>query len=109
MRILAVIHEQVVQDERRGDRRALDLTASLAMTGGAGIGCVISNISTTGFMARTYAAVAEGGSIWLRIPGFPALPARVIWSRDGRIGCAFDRLLDNAALGHLLADAPHLR
>ncbi|AGH49732.1 MULTISPECIES: PilZ domain-containing protein [Sphingomonadales] len=108
MRILAVIHEQRAEDSRNDTRRPVDINASLRMAGARGIGCVLSNISLAGFMARSYARVEPGRPIWLRVPGFPALAARVIWSDDQRLGCQFETPLSPEMLVRIVAEAPNL-
>lgn len=111
MRILAVIHEQLAQvagDARSDMRRPLDLNASLRTAGTNGIGCLVSNISIAGFMASSYAPVERNSPIWLSIPGFPALPARVIWVEEDRIGCQFETPITPDLLVRIVAEAPNL-
>lgn len=108
MRILAVIHEQVAGDARSDVRRPLDLNASLRTAGTNGIGCLVSNISIAGFMATSYAPVERGSPIWLAIPGFSAVPARVIWVEDNRIGCQFETPITPDLLVRIVAEAPNL-
>ncbi|SNS70268.1 PilZ domain-containing protein [Sphingomonas laterariae] len=108
MRILAVIHEQRSEDARSDARRPVDLNASLRMAGMKGIGCVVSNISIAGFMAKSYAPVQPGSLIWLRVPGFAALSARVVWCDDGRIGCQFETPITPETLVRIVAEAPNL-
>lgn len=108
MRILAIIHEAAVADRRTDSRRPVSLNASFRVEGAAGIGCVVSNISIAGFMAKSYAPVDPGQEIWLRVPGFDALPARVIWAEEDRIGCQFEPPIDPHVLVRIVADAPNL-
>lgn len=108
MRILAVIHEQQAGDARSDVRRPVDLNASLLTAGAIGVGCLVSNISIAGFMARAYAPMVPGSMIWLRVPGFPALPARVMWEDEQRIGCQFETPLPPETLIQIVAEAPNL-
>ncbi|ARS28454.1 PilZ domain-containing protein [Sphingomonas sp. KC8] len=108
MRILAVIHEQQAGDSRSDMRRPVDLNASLRAAGAKGVGCLVSNISIAGFMAQAYAPMAPGSLIWLRVPGFPALPARVMWEDEQRIGCQFETPLSPVMLIEIVAGAPNL-
>ncbi|WP_380872986.1 hypothetical protein ACFB49_38790 [Sphingomonas sp. DBB INV C78] len=108
MRILAVLHEQQAGDARSDVRRPVDLNASLLMAGTKGIGCVVSNISIAGFMATAYSPVSPGALLWLRVPGFAALSARVMWEEDGRIGCQFETPITPETLIGIVADAPNL-
>lgn len=108
MRILAIIHDVAMADQRTDSRRPVNLNASFRVGGTPGIGCVVSNISIAGFMAKSYAPVDPGSEIWLRVPGFDAVPARVIWAEDGRIGCQFEPPLDPHILVRIVADAPNL-
>lgn len=108
MRILAVIHEQFASDARSDSRRPVDINASLRTIGTNGIGCLVSNISIAGFMATSYAPMEQGNPIWLSIPGFPAIPARVIWVEDSRVGCQFETPITPDLLVQIVAEAPNL-
>lgn len=108
MRILAVIHEQFASDARSDSRRPVDLNASLRTMGANGIGCLVSNISIAGFMATSYAPVDVGSLIWLSIPGFGALAARVIWVEADRVGCQFETPISPDLLVRIVAEAPNL-
>lgn len=109
LRILAVIHQPGAQDARSDIRRPIDLNASFRLPGSNGVGCLLSDISAAGFRAKVYGRMARGTQIWLRIPGFAALAARIVWARDGEVGCEFDERLDGALLDLIVSDAPQMQ
>ncbi len=41
-------------------------------------------------------------AIWLRLNGSMPIAARVVWSRDGTIGCRFDSPIERALLRSLM-------
>jgi len=41
-------------------------------------------------------------AIWLRLNGSMPIPARVIWSRDGMMGCRFDAPIERPLLRSLM-------
>jgi len=109
MRILAVLHTYRRDDPRSESRRPVALNASFERFGAAGIGCLVSNISRTGFMGRIYEEVTPGAEIFLRIPRFAAIPARVVWAQGGQVGCEFDYPLEPDLIDAIVSDAPQLQ
>lgn len=108
MRILAVIHEQQADETRSDSRRPVDINASLRTMGANGIGCLVSNISIAGFMATSYAPMERASPIWLSVPGFPAMAARVVWVEENRVGCQFETPISPDLLVQIVAEAPNL-
>ena len=109
MRILAVIHGSDRREQRSDTRRPIDLNARFLDAEARGTGCLLSDISPAGFRARLYAGAAPADLFWLCVPGFAALPARIVWRSGDEVGCAFDHPLDPALLERLLEDAPQIQ
>lgn len=114
MRILAVIHESGRhlpdrRDQRFDRRRPIDLNARFLDSDRQGTGCLLSDISVAGFRARLYGGAAPARLFWLCVPGFPALPARIVWRSGKDVGCEFDHALDPALLDRLLEEAPQIQ
>lgn len=109
MRILAVIHRSDQRDQRSDSRRPIDLNARFLDPEAQGTGCLLSDISVAGFRARVYAGAAPASLFWLCVPGFAALPARVVWRSDDEVGCEFDHPLDPALVERMAEDAPQIQ
>jgi hypothetical protein len=54
----------------------------------------IRNLSATGLMADCEAALAEGDRLVFDLRHIGPVPGAVTWTKDGRIGFAFDRDID---------------
>lgn len=90
-------------DQRRALRRAVRLCAQLRDRGSGGAFDIdVVDLSLTGFRAETSFTLWPGTTVWLRMPGFSALEAKVAW-RDGfRYGCAFAQPLHPAVFDHIV-------
>jgi hypothetical protein len=88
-------------EERRFARIDVDIAAGLRSASGRRASIIVRNVSVDGFMA-------EGAQNC--VPGLPAtfvlfdgrsFAARIVWKRDGHIGCAFETPLDAATLASI--------
>lgn len=77
------------EDRRQAPREEVyHRTRAVSMSGTA-VPLHIVNISATGFMARTEAALAPGETLSLRLPIVGERQAELRWALGGRIGCQF--------------------
>lgn len=79
---------------RREPRLASSTPTSVLELGQHPVDAKLINISSHGFMAETEARIAEGAHIFLTLPGIPGVSARVIWTKNGRIGGEFSEPVD---------------
>jgi hypothetical protein len=88
-------------DERRDDPRALSTlrVAKLVEANGREQLIRLRNVSAGGLMAETGHPLAVGDAVALELSA-QAIPATVVWTRDGTAGLKFDQNVD---LGELLA------
>ena len=88
-------------DERRDDPRALSTLRVAKLTDANGREQLIRlrNVSAGGLMAETGHPLEVGDAVALELSS-QAIPATVVWTRDGTAGLKFDQNVD---LGELLA------
>ena len=89
-------------DQRRAERIEVFLRTTLTSGRKSGINAQLVNISTHGFMVRTSEAFEEQARIRILLPVAGDIPAKVVWSLGGRIGCAFDIPFDEKEFARVL-------
>jgi len=77
-------------------RIAVDLAGQAAVEG------VLNDVSPFGCRLAVTGAFDAGEAVVLRIGGGMEVPAVVVWSGDGAMGCRFDRPMPRAALRPLM-------
>jgi len=56
--------------------------------------CRIRNLSSSGLMAEVHVPLAEDDAVQIELKAGDRLHGRVRWTRDGRMGVAFDRTIE---------------
>ena len=80
---------------RGGPRDSLFLLTSLESTDGAPLGRArVRNLSATGMMADCERPVPSGITLLMELRGVGRVRGKVIWSRNDKIGVAFDHEID---------------
>jgi len=80
---------------RSGPRDSLFLLTNLTSDEGTPLGRArVRNLSATGLMADCERRVPAGSGIVLELRGVGRVSGRVVWSREDKIGIAFDREID---------------
>ncbi|HUD95346.1 PilZ domain-containing protein [Sphingobium sp.] len=80
---------------RSAPRDSLFLLTSISTADGIDLGKArIRNLSATGLMADCERAVAAGTRIELELRGVGKVSGSVAWSREDKIGVAFDEAID---------------
>jgi len=83
--------------ERGSARESMLLLSSLraeAEPGAAPISIRVRNLSAGGLMAECNRRFARGERVEVELRGIGLVGGAVAWSRDGRVGIAFDREID---------------
>lgn len=83
---------------RRKSRRALPLTTDALDSQGAMFALTIRNLSETGLLIETTAAIRVGDHIAIDLPHAGRTGARAIWTSEGLFGCQFDEPVSPATL-----------
>ena len=89
-------------EDRQVRRRAVNFAASLAGAGARTESVSVLDLSSRGFRIRREDACENGSILLIKLPGIEAVRARVVWCRNGELGCAFEEELDQTALEVLL-------
>jgi transcriptional regulator with XRE-family HTH domain len=82
----------------RVPRRRLRLEARGATASGDPAEVLVHNLSATGLLLETAAALAIGERIAIELPHAGATEARVVWTSERLFGCEFDAPISAAAL-----------
>ncbi|HMN53563.1 MAG TPA: helix-turn-helix domain-containing protein [Sphingopyxis sp.] len=85
-------------DARGSTRRKLSLPAEGRQSGGSGLAVLVHNISETGLLLESDAAVAVGDRIEIDLPHAGESPATVMWISGRLAGCRFDAPVSPATL-----------
>jgi len=67
---------------------------------------IVVNTSVGGFMARTDDELEQGERVTVTLPVVGEVGATIRWALGGRIGCQFDRVIDQRQYDALLAALP---
>lgn len=97
-------HFADASEQRATDRRILRLEARAATPAGEG-GIEIHNLSRTGMLVGSIAAVELGTAIEVELPGGACHRAEVVWQDAGLFGCRFTKPLSQATLSAALLRA----
>jgi PilZ domain len=89
------------EDTRRADRLGVTINASLREHGTTKFEVKVIDLSITGFRCETSFTLNPGTRVWLTIPGFGGLEARVAWRDKFLYGFAFEQTLHPAVLNHI--------
>lgn len=81
--------------QRHEVRDSLFLTANFRVNGARDLQQVrVRNLSAGGLMAEVPEPIAQGTPVELELRGVGRVAGRVAWHAAGRIGIAFDRMID---------------
>ena len=92
-------------DRRRAERQLTILRVGVIEIEGSRELCLIRNVSAGGMMAHIYAPIREGQSVLVELKSNQRIAGRIVWTRDGNAGIAFDSRVD---IAELLANPPQL-
>ena len=80
----------VPPERRRARRLAVSVPAQTRGAGDAApMSVTVTDLTAKGCRIAGSIDLAEGGEIWLGIPGIAPRRARIAWAREGEAGCEF--------------------
>ena len=97
-----------VTEERKAERRIVNLAARLREPGASLQHVEVVNLSTSGFLAQGDLALEIGTQIWLKLPGLEPKSGHVVWVEEGKAGCEFASALHPADV-ELISSPPRRR
>jgi len=90
-------------ESRRAERRIVGIKASLREFGGIKLDVDVLDLSETGFRVESVYTIAVGARVYLTIPTFSPMEARVAWRQKYGYGCQFARPLHAAVFDTIAA------
>ncbi len=93
---------------RACSRESVAISADIRIPGGYKTKVEVVEISQTGFRMECLAHISESQIIFLTMPNFQQLEARVIWQTEWLYGCQFARPLHVAVFEHITSTYPAL-
>lgn len=96
-------YDRAAQEDRCAPRVKVPIDASLRPSGNRGFDVKVIDISIAGFSCEALTGAPAGTICWLTLPGLQALQAAIIWNNGQVVGCAFEPLMNQAVLDHVIA------
>ncbi len=93
---------------REFNRGSVEIYADVREHGGGKLKVHIIDLSQSGFRIRSSTYIRDDRSIFLTIPGYAALEARIMWHDRDLYGCGFINPLHPAIFEHMLGNFPSL-
>lgn len=101
----AILIDAAPTDGRRATRRTLRLEVQ-AFSAGDATGALIHDLSETGLLIETSAALKVGETFQVELPEIGTTPGRVVWARVRFFGCRFTSRVSRAAVSAALLRSP---
>lgn len=86
------------EEQRRSRRRVVNFAATLESEGMSAHPVQLLDLSEHGFRVSVQHEVEQGSALLIKLPGIEALRARIVWARDGELGCEFEEDLHPARI-----------
>lgn len=93
-------------DQRRKDRSAVTITVELKTADNLRVKVALQDLSASGCQMRTANYICLNQKIYLTVPGFESLAARIAWNVGELYGCEFIRPLHDSIFTHIAAKYP---
>jgi hypothetical protein len=95
-------------DNRQSVRAPVKIIADMLISEGPRFKVLVQDLSPTGFRIQTANAIPRDRMVYLTMPGFNSLQARVAWNDRENYGCEFVRPLHRSIAAHLAQRFPSL-
>lgn len=99
----APLSRSVQADRRDGSRYEVYVSVEVLTADGVPLSAEMTNISGSGFRARSAMALAKGTKLVVRFNGRLPRKAQVAWQKGEEIGCRFVRPLSQQQLAEVAA------
>lgn len=93
---------------RQFERGAVSIKAEIRETGGGKQRISVIDLSQTGFRMHCIFLIMPDRTVYLTIPGFESMEARIAWHDDDYYGCQFNQPLHEAIYDHVIRTHPSL-
>lgn len=95
-------------DHRRKERSAVTIAVELKTADNLRVKVALQDLSASGCQMQTANYMCVNQRIYLTIPGFESLAARIAWNVGELYGCEFARPLHDSIFAHIAAKYPVL-
>lgn len=95
-------------DHRAFARGGVSIGASIREHGGGRQIVEVVDLSQAGFRMRSASFISPDRAIFLTLPHYNPLKARIAWNSDNMYGCEFVQRLHEAIFEHILERYPQL-
>jgi hypothetical protein len=89
-------------------RGEVAIVGTIRAVGGIKIPIKVVDISTTGFRMECLTYLSNSQVIFLTMPSFQSMEAKIMWQTEWMYGCAFVRPLHTAVFEHIVRSHPSL-
>jgi|AACY02.5.fsa_nt_gi hypothetical protein len=96
------------RNNRRASRNSVRIIADLLISAGPRFKVAVLDLSQTGFRFETGNYIPPGSVIYITIPGFQSLKARIAWNDRDCYGCEFANALYPSIFEHIAQKHPSL-
>lgn len=95
-------------NKRCSTRNAVRIPAELMIPAGPRFKVAVEDLSTTGFKIETANYLDAGRRLYLIMPGFQSMAARIAWHDRDYYGCEFAHPLHPSIFAHIAEKFPSL-
>jgi PilZ domain len=96
------------RNQRRASRNSVRIIADLLISAGPRFKVAVLDLSQTGFRIETGNYIPADSAIYLTIPSFQSLKARIAWNDRNCYGCEFVTALHPSIFDHIAQKHPSL-
>ena len=96
------------RNNRKASRNSVRIIADLLISAGPRFKVAVLDLSQTGFRIQTGNYIPASSTIYIGIPGFQSLKARIAWNDGDCYGCEFANALHPSIFDHIAQKHPSL-
>jgi PilZ domain len=96
------------RNKRGASRNQVRIIADFLISAGPRFKVAVLDLSRTGFRIETGNYIPTGSAIYITLPGFQSLKARIAWSDRDCYGCEFANALHPSIFDHIAQKHPSL-
>ena len=104
----ATDQQEHIYNSREFERDAVSIRAEIRESGGGKQRISVIDLSRSGFRMNCIFLIPEDRTVFLIMPGFESMEARIAWHEDDYYGCQFKRRLHEAIYDHVIRTYPTL-
>jgi hypothetical protein len=95
-------------NSREFERGNVSIAAEIREKGAGRQKISVLDLSRSGFRMHCIFLIPQDRTVFLTMPGFESMEARIAWHEDDYYGCEFKQRLHEAIYDHVIREYPHL-